>query len=249
MIRPTLAGMDDEPLIDALIVEDDVRLARLTTRFLEARGVVVTHVGDGTAALAKARQHDYDVVLLDLMLPGKDGLSLCSELRRHSDVPIIMVTARSSEEERVRGLELGADDYLTKPFSSRELLARMQALVRRRRGRAGPSNRPLFLDGIGLHLDPRMMEARLDTRPLDLTSHEFAVLRVLAERAGQVVTRTALLDHIHGDAGAEAAFGRSIDVHVSRLRKKLGDPSRAPKSKLIKTVRGRGYLLAASLDS
>ena len=122
MIGPTLAGMNDEPLIDALLVEDDVRLARLTTRFLEARGVVVTHVGDGTAALAKARQHDYDVVLLDLMLPGKDGLSLCSELRRHSDVPIIMVTARSSEEERVRGLALGADDYLTKPVERGQLV-------------------------------------------------------------------------------------------------------------------------------
>jgi len=237
---------NEAPLIEALLVEDDVRLARLTARFLQARGVVLTHIDHGDAALVEARRHDYDVVLLDLMLPGKDGLSLCSQIRRHSDVPIIMVTARGAEDERVRGLELGADDYLAKPFSSRELLARMRALVRRRRGLAGPSHRPFKLDDVGLRLDPQRMEATLEGRRLELTSHEFAVLCVLAEQAGTVVSRTALLDRIHGDAGAEAAFNRSIDVHVSRLRKKLGDGLRPAGRKLIRTVRGRGYMLSGS---
>ncbi|MCA9659111.1 MAG: response regulator transcription factor [Myxococcales bacterium] len=244
----TAAEAPDLPLIEALLVEDDLRLARLTSRYLSGRGVVVTHVGDGIEALAEARRHPYDVILLDLMLPGKDGLSLCSELRGHSDVPIIMVTARGGEDERVRGLELGADDYLTKPFSSRELLARMRALVRRRRGLAGPDRRSFALtwSNAQLELWPARMAAALDGAPLELTSHEFQILHALASRAGVVVSRTALLDLIHGEAGAEAAFDRSIDVHISRLRKKLGDAERQVSARLIKTVRGRGYVLAGA---
>ncbi|MBK8266500.1 MAG: response regulator transcription factor [Nannocystis sp.] len=242
----TAAEAPDLPLIEALLVEDDLRLARLTSRYLSGREILVTHVSDGIEALAEARRHAYDVVLLDLMLPGKDGLTLCSELRRYSDVPIIMVTARGAEDERVRGLELGADDYLTKPFSSRELVARMRALVRRRRGLAGPDRRSyaLTVSNIKLELWPVRMAAAVDGAPLELTSHEFQILHALASRSGAVVSRTALLDLLHGEAGAEAAFDRSIDVHISRLRKKLGDTERPLSARLIKTVRGHGYVLA-----
>jgi DNA-binding response OmpR family regulator len=228
----------EEPFIRALLIEDDERLARLTTRYLEGHRVLCEWVADGDRGLKEALASPYDVVLLDLMLPGRDGLSLCRELRGRRDVPVIMVTARSEEADRVRGLETGADDYLVKPFSARELLARMRAVVRRARGQAGPSSQPVRV--AGLVLDPRSLCATLDGRLLPLTAYEFALLKALAERAGQVLSREQLLDLARGNA--EEAFDRSIDVHISRLRHKLGDDPRQPR--LLKTVRGAGYLLA-----
>ncbi|MBZ5639763.1 MAG: response regulator, partial [Acidobacteriia bacterium] len=130
--------MTTEPILAALLVEDDLRLARLTAEYLSGHGVAVTHVADGARGLEEARRRRYDVVLLDLMLPGLDGLSVCRQLRERSDVPILVLTARGEEADRVLGLELGADDYLAKPFSARELLARIRAAVRRARGQAGP---------------------------------------------------------------------------------------------------------------
>ncbi len=180
------------------------------------------------------------MVLLDLMLPGMDGLEVCRELRARSDVPMIMLTARGEEADRVMGLELGADDYLAKPFSPRELLARMRALLRRARGQVGPSTRPIHTGP--LSLEPSSRRATLDGKELNLTGYEFALLRVLAERAGRVLTREQLLELAKGTA--EESFDRSIDVHISRLRQKLGDDAKHPR--LLKTVRGVGYLLATA---
>jgi DNA-binding response OmpR family regulator len=231
-----------EPLIAALLVEDDVRLAALTREYLEGHGVAVEVAGDGRLGLEAATRRRFDVVLLDLMLPGKDGLTVCRELRGRSDVPILILTARGEEADRVLGLELGADDYLAKPFSARELLARIRALVRRARGQAGPANEVVRVGG--LVLDPGARRATLDGRELPLTAYEFDLLRALAERAGRVLSREQLMERARGSA--EDAFDRSIDVHVSHLRQKLGDDPRRPR--LLKTVRGAGYVLAAEGD-
>lgn len=228
-----------EGTIEVLLVEDDGKLAALTAEYLTNKGLVVTVVGDGRQAVQTAARHRFDAVLLDLMLPGLDGLSVCRELRTRSDVPILILTARGEEADRVLGLELGADDYLGKPFSPRELLARIEALVRRARGKVGPSVKPVQVGG--LQLDPAGLRASLDGRELALTAYEFTLLRVLAERAGRVLSREQLLDLAKGSA--EESFDRSIDVHVSRLRQKLGDDGKRPR--LLKTVRGAGYVFAA----
>jgi DNA-binding response OmpR family regulator len=227
----------EEGAVQVLLVEDDERLARLTARYLQEHGIVVTVARTGPEGLAEATRHPYDVVLLDLMLPGRDGLEVCRELRTRSNVPIIMVTARGEEIDRVLGLETGADDYLPKPYSSRELVARIRAQVRRARGHAGPSLQPIQAGR--LQLDPRSLTATLDGKPLALTSYEFGLLRVLAERAGRVLSREQILDLVKGSA--EEVFDRSIDVHIFRLRQKLEEDPRNPK--LLKTVRGAGYML------
>lgn len=222
----------------ALLVEDDERLARLLTEYLANHGVIVTRVADGVSGLKEALAHRFDVVLLDLMLPGMDGLEVCRELRQRSDVPVIVLTARGEEADRVLGLEIGADDYLAKPFSPRELLARVRAVLRRARGQVGPSNKPVKIGE--LFVDPNAHKATLNGRPLPLTGYEFNLLRVLAERAGRVLSREQLLDLAKGNA--EESFDRSIDVHISRLRQKLGDDAKSPRR--LKTVRGAGYVLA-----
>ncbi len=227
-----------EPAIKVLFIEDDDRLARLTARYLESHGVSVEHAADGADGLVRALRGAYDVVLLDLMLPRRDGLEVCRELRAKRDVPVIMLTARGEEADRVLGLEMGADDYMPKPFSSRELLARIRAVVRRARGQAGPAQKQLRVGR--LVVDPATLRATLDGRTLPLTTYEFNLLRVLAERPGRVLTREQLLDLVTGTT--EEAFDRSIDVHISRLRQKLGDDPRSPE--ILKTVRGAGYLLA-----
>lgn len=231
------AGSEDVP-IRVLLLEDDERLARLTQRYLESHAVVVTWVADGLQGLQEALRNRPDVVLLDLSLPGLDGLSVCREIRARSDVPVVMLTARDEEADRVMGLELGADDYIAKPFSSRELLARLRAQVRRARGKVGPRNKHLRVGR--LLLDPQALSATLDGRMLSLTAYEFALLRALAEHAGHVLGREQLL--VLAKGSAEEAFDRSIDVQISRLRQKLGDDSRQPK--LLKTIRGSGYMLA-----
>lgn len=228
----------EEGTIQVLLVEDDERLARLTARYLQEHGVVVTVAHTGPDALTEANRHGFDVILLDLMLPGRDGLEVCRELRTRTDVPIIMVTARGEEADRVLGLETGADDYLPKPYSSRELLARVRAQVRRARGKAGPASQPVQVGR--LMLDPRSLRATLDGKALNLTTYEFGLLRVLAERAGRVLSREQLLDLVKGSA--EEVFDRSVDVHIFRLRQKLEADPRNPT--LLKTVRGAGYMLA-----
>ena len=236
-----MAGSDTTPF-RILFIEDDARLAALTARYLEGHGHSVTWIGDGLQGLAEALRNRHDVVILDLMLPGKSGLDVCRELRGRTAVPVIILTALGEEADRVLGLETGADDYLAKPFSSRELLTRLRALVRRGRGALGP---PAELLRVGrLELSPRDYGATLDGRPLGLTTAEFILLRALAERAGQVLSREQLLDVTKGSA--EEAFDRSIDAHVSRLRHKLGDDPRKPQ--LLRTIRGAGYLLSASQE-
>jgi DNA-binding response OmpR family regulator len=234
-------GPDAAP-IKILYVEDDERLARLTCTFFESRGLVVTRASSGPEAIAEATRRQYDIVLLDLMLPGIDGVEVCRQLRQRMAVPIIMVTARREEADKVVGLESGADDYVTKPFSSVELVSRIRAVVRRSRGQLGPAQRTIRVGP--LTLEPASLRATLDGKELDLTSYEFALLHVLAERPGQAHSREQLLDLAKGNA--EDAFDRTIDVQVSRLRAKLGDDARHPR--LLKTVRGLGYMLALRED-
>jgi DNA-binding response OmpR family regulator len=183
------------------------------------------------------------VVVLDVMLPSMTGIEICQALRGRSDVPIIMLSARGEEADKVIGLELGADDYLAKPFSPRELLARIRTTVRRARGRMGPRHRPVQVGGLAL--DPGARQAILDGQHLDLTSYEFSLLYALAERAGRVLPRERLMELAGGHP--DEAFDRSIDVHVSRLRQKLGDDPRKPR--FIKTVRGAGYQFIARPDA
>jgi two-component system, OmpR family, response regulator len=232
-----MATVTDTPLL-VLLVEDDRRLAALTREYLESHGVSVTVVEDGRRGLDEALHGRWDAVLLDLMLPGMDGLEVCRELRARSDLPVIILTARGEEADRVMGLELGADDYVAKPFSPRELLARLRAVVRRAKGRAGPARGLLRVRG--LIVDPGARRVSLDGRDVALTGYEFALLEALARRAGRVLSREQLMELAGGSA--EEAFDRSIDVHVSRLRQKLGDDPKRPR--LIKTVRGSGYVLA-----
>jgi len=218
-------------------VEDDARLARLTSQYLQSHGIQVFLVSRGDRAVAEVLSVRPDVLVLDLNLPYVDGFQVCLQLRRHVSLPIIMVTARTEEADRVTGLEGGADDYLGKPFSPVELLARIRAHVRRARGETGP--RTPRLEVGALVIDADTMGATYAGTPMVLTTHEFALLRALAEHAGHVLARERLLQLMTGTA--EDAFDRSIDVHISRLRHKLGDDPRNPR--LLKTVRGQGYML------
>ena len=224
--------------LSILLVEDDEKLARLTARYLESHGLRVTVAADGSTGLALALRDRPDVILLDLMLPGLDGLAVCRALRQRLDTPIIMVTARGEEADRVVGLEGGADDYVAKPFSARELLARIRSHARRARGQLGPKKQLAVGE---LEIDVDAMSASFRGASLSLTTYEFMLLRALAERPGRVLSREQLVDIVRGSA--EEAFDRSIDVHISHLRAKLGDDPRSPR--VIKTVRGAGYLLAA----
>lgn len=226
--------------IRIVYVEDDERLARLTTQYLASHGVDVTLVTRGDKALAEVLRVQPDVVLLDLMLPGTDGIEVCRGLRARTHVPIIMVTARIEEADRVMGLEGGADDYVTKPFQSRELLARIRAQARRGRGEAGPREERIEIGDLAI--DTATMQVTLDGAPVTLTTNEFTLLLALARNAGRVLGREQLLQLLHGTA--EEAFDRSIDVTVSRLRQKIEKDVRDPQR--LKTIRGAGYMLAAS---
>lgn len=226
-----------------LYVEDDDRLAKLTSRYMEEHGLRVTHVSTGPRALEEAKRWAFDVILLDLMIPGKDGMEVCREIRKILSVPIIMVTARREEVDRILGLDIGADDYVTKPFSSRELVSRIRAIVRRARGKVGPT---LGLIKAGMiTIDPASMRVTVEGRLISLTGYEFNLLKVLAERAGRVLSRDQLLELVKSDPAE--AFDRSIDVQISRLRQKLGDDARHPR--FLKTIRSAGYMLVADPES
>ena len=234
--------MFDEPSINVLLVEDDQRLAQLTKTYLESHQVTVTVAGDGRSALDLVERITFDALLLDIMLPGVDGLYVCQQVRRCSDIPIIMLTARGEEADRVMGLELGADDYLPKPFSPRELLARIRTAVRRYRGVLGPKSHPLSVGP--LTLDPGSRTARLGDVQLDLTGYEFSLLLAFVERKGRVLSREQLM--ALAQKSPEESFDRAIDVHISHLRQKLGDDPKHPR--MIKTVRGIGYLFCDAND-
>jgi DNA-binding response OmpR family regulator len=224
--------------INVLLIEDDARLARFTAIYLQEHGLCVSISEDGETGLLEARNGSFDVIVLDLMLPGRDGFSVCSALRRESDVPILVLTAKSDEEDRVFGLDVGADDYLVKPFSPRELLARIRANVRRARGLLSTRSEVVSAGRLVLHTGTR--SATLDGRDLNLTDYEFALLRALAVHRGRPLSREHLMELAKGSA--EESFDRSIDVRVSRLRAKLGDDPKRPH--LLRTVRGQGYMLA-----
>jgi DNA-binding response OmpR family regulator len=224
-------------VVKALLIEDDRKLADLLREFLGQHGVEAVVAPDGVQALALLSQHRFDILLLDLMLPGMDGLTLARRVRERWQTPIIMVTARGDDADKIVGLELGADDYLAKPFNPRELLARIRAVLRRAPAEADAIQ---FVAG-GLQIDFAAREVRVDGVRQSLTAHEYQVLAALARNAGRVLTREQLLDLVKGEQ-ADEAFDRSIDVHVSRLRQKIEADPRHPR--YVKTVRGAGYLLA-----
>lgn len=213
-----------------LLVEDEPKLAVLVGDYLRAGGYRVDHLEDGLAVIPAIRQGQYELVLLDLMLPGRDGLDICRELRSFTQMPLIMMTARVDEIDRLLGLELGADDYICKPFSPRELVARVKAVLRRS-GQQGPD--------MGLELDARMFQARYKGVALDLTPVEFRMLAALAARPGQVLSRDQLMNHIYQDHRVVA--DRTVDSHVKNLRRKLSGvvPGHDP----LRSVYGVGYSL------
>lgn len=220
-----------------LVVDDEPKIARLLRDYLERAGFGVSVAHDGREALMRIRTERPDLVILDLGLPAVDGLDVTRQLRRDGDIPIIMLTARDDEVDRVAGLELGADDYVTKPFSPREVVARVRAVLRRRAGAMGTD---AVLRAGPLEVDPARMTVRLSGRDVDLTATEFALLAALARQPGRVFTRAQLLDAIHGTAFE--SYERAIDAHVKNLRRKLEDDPRRPR--VLLTVHGVGYRLA-----
>lgn len=229
---------DPTDSIHIVYAEDDDRLAKLTMEFFAGCNIVTTLVTCGDAVMSEVMRIKPDVVVLDIMLPRLSGLEACAHIRQRFDVPIIMVTARVGEAERVAGLDGGADDYVTKPFSALELVARIRAHSRRARGRVGPRRERMEIGDVVI--DASKMSVSVHGADVMLTTSEFELLRVLAERAGRVVGRDQLLGLMRG--ATDYAFDRSIDVLVSRLRHKLGDDPRRPK--LLKTVRNLGYMLS-----
>jgi DNA-binding response OmpR family regulator len=223
-----------------LLVEDDAALADMVAAYLTGFGFQVTQARDAATALATLQRAPSDAVVLDVMLPDRDGFEVCRALRQHSDVPIVMLTARGDEADRIVGLELGADDYLAKPFSPRELVARLRAVLRRR---AAPRATPILRFG-RLEIDRDARAVRVDGVDRALTGHQFDLLVALADCAGRVLSRDALLERLRGDA--QEAFDRSIDVHVSRIRAAIEDDPRQPRRLL--TVRGAGYVFAKRQD-
>ena len=225
-----------------LLIEDDDRLSQMVAQYLSEYGFEVDVRGDATSGLEAARRIPFDALVLDVMLPDLDGFEVCRRLRADSDLPVLMLTARGDETDRIVGLELGADDYLPKPFNPRELLARLRAILRRREPRLG-LGAPLLRFG-RLEIDRDARVARVDGRPCELTSYQFRLLCVLAESPGRALSRDVLMDRLRGEAFS--AFDRSIDVHVSRIRAAIEDHPKRPRR--ILTVRGVGYLFARSQD-
>ncbi len=223
-----------------LLVEDDRRLAEMVSEYLGEAGFSVSVAGDGRTGLARLAAEPCDALVLDLMLPDMDGLEVCRQLRAFSDVPVLMLTARGDAMDRVVGLEIGADDYLPKPFEPRELLARLRAILRRW-DRTRSAN---VLRFGRLEIDRDARGVRVDGAERSLTGHQFALLVALAERAGRVLSRDTLMDLVKGEE--LEAFDRSIDVHVSRIRAAIEDDPKRPRRLL--TVRGAGYVFARQQD-
>jgi DNA-binding response OmpR family regulator len=216
-----------------LVVDDEPPIVELVRGYLEREGFAIDTAPDGPSALERARAMEPDVVVLDLMLPGIDGLEVCRRLRTFSDAYVLMLTARSEEIDRVVGLSVGADDYLVKPFSPRELVARVKALLRRPRLVSKAATPP------GLEVDGARHEVRVDGAPIALTATEFGILTALARNPGVVVSRSNLLDAVWGPEFV--GDDHLVDVHVANLRRKLGDDAERPR--FIETVRGFGYRL------
>lgn len=226
-----------------LIVDDDERLSAMVADYLQAAGYDVDRRftgGDGLAALARETM---DAVILDIMLPDMDGFEVCRRLRTTSNVPVLMLTARGDDMDRIIGLEIGADDYLPKPFNPRELLARLKAILRRSNGANDPAAAPPLRFG-RLEIDPASRTVRLDGEEKPLTSYQFDLLLALARNAGRVMNRERIMDLVKGEE--LEAFDRSIDVHISRIRAAIENDAKHPRR--ILTVRGAGYVFAKRQD-
>lgn len=224
-----------------LVVDDEPKIVKLARDYLEKSGFLVLSARDGSTALMITRQEKPDLVVLDLNLPGMDGLDVCRRLRAESDVPIIMLTARMDETDRLIGLELGADDYITKPFSPRELVARVRAVLRRVQGGL---RRPDIIRLYDLEIDLKGHRVTRDGDPVQLSRMEFSILTVLAQNPGQTFTRAQLMQKLHGVA--DAGYDRSIDAHIKKMRRKLEHNPSEPA--YILTVYGVGYQMPAELD-
>ena len=227
---------------DILVVEDEPRIARLVGDYLIAAGHQVRLIDHGDRVLPAVQERMPDLILLDLMLPGQDGLSLCRAIRRSSEVPIMMLTARVEEVDRLIGLDAGADDYICKPFSPREVVARVRAVLRRSRARpaanaTSPVTPSATADPAGLQLDEATHQARLNGQPLDLTPVELRLLAALAAAPGRVFSRDQLLDRLHDDQ--RALSDRTVDSHVKNLRRKLERTGASPDA--IRSIYGVGY--------
>jgi DNA-binding response OmpR family regulator len=223
-----------------LLIDDDVALGGMVADYLAQAGLRVTTSATARDGEQRLKRDVYDLLILDLMLPDADGLEICRRIRQSSDLPILMLTARGDAMDRVVGLEIGADDYLPKPFEPRELLARVRAILRRK---LSPAQRDLLRFG-RLEIDRGTRRARLDGKDCMLTSHQFALLDALAGHAGRVMSRDALMDLLKGESAE--AFDRSVDVHISRIRAAVEDDPKKPRR--IITVRGAGYVFAREQD-
>jgi DNA-binding response OmpR family regulator len=223
-----------------LMIDDDGRLAGMVSDYLGGAGFRLTIAGTGREGEALLKRETFDAIILDLMLPDADGLDLCRRLRTVTDLPILMLTARGEPMDRVIGLEVGADDYLAKPFEPRELQARLRAILRRK----GMSAKSETLHFGRLEIDKGARVVRVDGEERTITSYQFAILIALAERAGRVLSRDALMDLLKGEK--LEAFDRSVDVHISRIRAAIEDDAKKPRR--ILTIRGAGYVFAKDQD-
>jgi DNA-binding response OmpR family regulator len=220
-----------------LIIDDDLRLAEMLMSYLGARGFTVEHRPSGRSGLKALEGEEIDAVILDVMLPDLDGFEVCRQIRARSQIPVLMLTARGEAMDRIVGLEIGADDYLPKPFDPRELLARLSAILRRSRRPAGePGAAPLRFGR--LVIDPAAREVRVGDERRELTGRQFDLLLLLAERAGRVQSREQIMEALRGEEWE--TFDRSIDVHISRIRGAIEDDPRHPR--FVQTVRGAGYV-------
>jgi DNA-binding response OmpR family regulator len=218
-----------------LVVDDEAPIRQLVRGYLEAEGYDIVEADDGPSAVGAARDAQPDVVVLDVMLPGLDGIEVCRQIRTFSDAYVLMLTARSEEIDRIVGLTVGADDYLVKPFSPRELVARVKALLRRpRRGEPAIGSLPT-----GIEIDPARRSVRVDGVAVELTALEFDLLAAMAREPGTVIRRATLLDRVWGPAFV--ADEHLVDVHIANLRRRLGDDAEQPR--FVETVRGVGYRL------
>jgi two-component system, OmpR family, response regulator CpxR len=227
-----------------LVIDDDVELCSLVGEYLEPEGFGVEFVYDGEHGLERALSGEYLLVVLDVMLPGMNGLEVLRRFRNTSRIPVLLLTARGEDVDRIVGLEVGADDYLPKPFNPRELVARIRAILRRTQGEKSEGQIPEILRVGEIELDPATRTVRQNGKPVELTSVEFTLLQVLLREAGRVVTRERLVDAVL--SRKFSPFDRSIDMHVSKVRKKLGDAEGG--TDYIKTVRGVGYIFTHPRD-
>ena len=218
------------------MIDDDTELCSLLEELFQREQIPVSFSHDGRQGLERAQREDFELVVLDVMLPGIDGFEVLRQLRKQSSAPVIMLTARGEDVDRIIGLELGADDYLAKPFNPRELLARIRSVLRRTRGAPSAAGERIEVNGVVL--DPSARRVICDSKPVEVTTFEFDILEMLMRAAGRVLSRDQVIENIYNREATP--FDRSVDMHISHLRKKLGGSTR------IKTIRGIGYQFVRS---